>query len=54
MAILTFFDNVLVMKNMSEIHFSKCKCPDGYDGDPHVFGNVLVMKNMLEIKFSKV
>ena len=37
MAILTFFVNVLVMKNMLEIHFSKCKCPGGYDGDPHVF-----------------
>ena len=33
--------------------FSKCKCPGGYDGDPHVFTNVLVMKNMLEIHFSK-
>ena len=34
--------------------FSKCKCPDGYDGDPHVFGNILVMMmNMLEIHFSK-
>ena len=39
---------------MLEMHFSKCKCPDGYDGDPHVFGNVLIMKNMLEINFSKV
>ena len=37
MAILTFFDNVLVIRNMLEIHFSKCKCPGGYDGDPHVF-----------------
>ena len=54
MAILTFLDNVLVMKNMLEMHFSKCKCPGGYNGDPHVFGNVLVMKNMLEIKFFKV
>ena len=27
MAILTFFDNVLVIRNMLEIHFSKCKCP---------------------------
>ena len=53
MAILTFFDNVLVMKNMLEIHSSKCKCPGGYDGDPHVLTNVLVMKNMLEIHSSK-
>ena len=53
MVILTILINVLVMKNMSEIHFSKCKCPDGYDGDPQVFGNVLVMMNMLEIHFSK-
>ena len=37
MAILTFFDNVLVIRNMLEIHFSKCKCPGGYDGDPQVF-----------------
>ena len=32
MAILTFFDNVLIIRNMLEIHFSKCKCPSGYDG----------------------
>ena len=31
------FTNVLVMKNMLEIHFSKCECPSGYNGDPHVF-----------------
>ena len=37
MAILTIFVKVLVMKNLSEIHFSKCKCPGGYDGDPHNF-----------------
>ena len=33
--------------------FSKCKCPGGYNGDPHVFDNVLVIRNMLEIHFSK-
>ena len=37
MAILTTFVKVLVMKNKSEIHFSKCKCPGGYDGDCHDF-----------------
>ena len=36
-AILTIFGKVLVMKNMSEIHFSKCNCPGGYVGDPHNF-----------------
>ena len=28
---------VLVMENVSEIHFSKCECPGGYDGDPYDF-----------------
>ena len=37
MAILTIFVKVLVMENMSKIHFSKCICPGGYDGDPHDF-----------------
>ena len=27
----------LVMDNVTEIHFSKCKCPGGYDGDPYGF-----------------
>ena len=27
----------LVMENVTEIHFSKCKCPDGYGGDPYNF-----------------
>ena len=25
------------MDNVTEIHFSKCKCPGGYDGDPYGF-----------------
>ena len=37
MAILTIIVNVLVMENVSENHFSKCKCPGGYDGGPRVF-----------------
>ena len=37
MAILTILINVLVMENMSKIHFSKSKCHGGYDGDCHDF-----------------
>ena len=37
MAILTILINVLVMENMSKNHFSKCKCPGGFDGDLHEF-----------------
>ena len=37
MAILTIFVNAPVMENVSEIHFSKCKCPSGYNGDPYGF-----------------
>ena len=28
------FINVLVMENVSDIHFSQCECPGGYVGDP--------------------
>ena len=31
---LMFF---LVMENVTGIHFSKCKCPGGYGGDPYNF-----------------
>ena len=53
MAILTIFVNVLFMEDMSEIHFSKYKCPGGCNGNPYNFCYVLVMKNMSKIQFSK-
>ena len=49
MAILTILINVLVMENMSKIHFSKCKCHGGYDGDSHDF----CQSSGHEIHFSK-
>ena len=38
---------------MSEIHSSKCKCPGGYDGDPHVFCQWSGHGDVSEIHFSK-
>ncbi len=54
MAILTFFVNVLVMKNTLEIHSSKCDCPGGYDGDPHVFCQCSGHRDVSEIQFCKL
>ena len=38
---------------MSEIHSSKCECPGGYDGDPHVFCQWSGHGDVSEIHFSK-
>ena len=48
MVILMIFDNVMVMKNMLKLHFSKCKCLGSYNGDPYneIFPNVLVMAKL--------
>ena len=52
MVILTIFHEVLVMENVSAIHFSKCDCPGGYEGDPYVFSQCSgVMENVSEIHF---
>ena len=48
---LQIFFNVLVMENVSEIHSSKCKCPGGYDGDPHVFCSKPWLFYISRIKF---
>ena len=38
------------MENVSDIHFSKCDCPDGYDGDPYNFSQwclISVLQNVI-------
>ena len=37
MGILTDFCQCSGHGDVSETHFSKCECPGGYNGDPHVF-----------------
>ena len=54
MAILTILINVLVMENMSKIHFSKCKCHGGYDGDPHDFYQCSGQSNREEVFLGRI